>query len=106
MTVTKEELLQRIKKDILAVEPTAEIIMFGSRARGDAREDSDWDLFIIVDGKVDLERKHKLNSKLFQVDLDYEVTISPFLKSKIDWETPFYQASPLWYNVSEEGIYL
>lgn len=25
------------------------IILFGSRARGDAREDSDWDVFIVVD---------------------------------------------------------
>ncbi len=25
------------------------VILFGSRARGDAREDSDWDVFIVVD---------------------------------------------------------
>ena len=29
--------------------PDAEIILFGSRARGTARPDSDWDVLVIVD---------------------------------------------------------
>jgi len=33
------------------------IILFGSRAKGDAKEDSDWDFLVIVD--KDLDRKEK-----------------------------------------------
>ena len=29
----------------------AEVILFGSRARGDARVDSDWDILILIDGE-------------------------------------------------------
>jgi len=106
MLAKKEDLLSRIKSDILAIEPSAEIILFGSRARGDAREDSDWDLLVLVDGEVDRKRKKIFNSKMFRVDLDYETTISAFLKSNNEWATPFEQASPFYHNVKEEGIYI
>lgn len=45
----KEELLAEIKRRVLEKEPSAKIYLYGSRAGGDAREDSDWDLPILVD---------------------------------------------------------
>ena len=106
MLATREELLKRIKSDILAIEPSAEIILFGSRARGDAREASDWDVLVLVDGVVDRLRKEKLISYIYNIELEYEVCLSTFLKSKIEWETPFNQASALNNNIEEEGIHL
>ena len=38
------------------VPPHSEVILFGSRARGDARKDSDWDILILLDkDKIRLE---------------------------------------------------
>jgi len=36
------------------------IILFGSRARGDYSEDSDWDILIVTKKKLDKETKEKL----------------------------------------------
>jgi hypothetical protein len=36
-------LLRRVKQAVHAVEPDAEVILYGSRAREDARSESDWD---------------------------------------------------------------
>jgi predicted nucleotidyltransferase len=41
-----------------------EVWLFGSRARGDAREDSDFDLAVVVDK---LEDKYRLEAKLYGV---------------------------------------
>ena len=40
------------------------IILFGSRARGDFRENSDWDLLIIVSNELDLEDKRKISKEI------------------------------------------
>lgn len=46
----KEEILYAIKEVIAQVMPTgARVVLFGSQARNDAREDSDWDILILLD---------------------------------------------------------
>ena len=37
--------IQSLKRQIL---PNERLILFGSQARGDAREDSDWDLVVLL----------------------------------------------------------
>lgn len=42
----KQKILLQIKASVKELEPNSEIILFGSRARGDEREDSDWGIRI------------------------------------------------------------
>jgi len=53
-----EETLKAIKETILNVSKRHNVkidrvILFGSRARGDYREDSDWDILIVTEEKLD-----------------------------------------------------
>ena len=41
--MNREELLDQVKKAVRAVEPDAEIILYGSRSRGEFVAESDWD---------------------------------------------------------------
>ena len=38
--------IQALKRKLI---PAEKLILFGSQARGDAREDSDWDLLVLLD---------------------------------------------------------
>ena len=40
-------MLQRIKQNVQEVEADAEVWLYGSRARQDARRDSDWDVLVL-----------------------------------------------------------
>ena len=51
--VQRAELLERVKHAVHEVEPEADIVLYGSRARGDAHAESDWDFLILLDGEVD-----------------------------------------------------
>lgn len=45
----REEVLSRIHHIVHEANPKAEVFLFGSQARGDARADSDWDVLILLD---------------------------------------------------------
>lgn len=85
----KSEILDKIKETVRKIEPHAEIILFGSRARGDERKDSDWDLLILVPGSVDLKKEQKFRHALFMLEVQYGQAISTFAYSKGDWEKQY-----------------
>jgi predicted nucleotidyltransferase len=47
MAMTGEDLIEEVGRRLVAAAPGAEIILFGSRAHGEARPDSDLDLIVI-----------------------------------------------------------
>ncbi len=49
LKLIKETILNIAKKYNIEID---KIILFGSRARGDFKEDSDWDILIVIKNKV------------------------------------------------------
>ncbi len=101
-----EELRDPIKQAVCAVEPDAEIILYGSRARDDARPDSDWDLLILVDGVVDADREKAIRHRVYEVEWDEDEVLCSVICDREDWNSPLYRAMPFHQNVDREGIVL
>ena len=51
MKKSREEIRRSIKKKLASVSPDAKIILYGSRARGNARQDSDWNLLVVLNNE-------------------------------------------------------
>ncbi len=100
----REKILKKVKESVLKLEPSAEVILYGSRARNDFREYSDWDFLILVDGKVDTTRTDRIRHVLFEIELDTDQVISSIVRSRQDWNSPRYSVVPLRKNVEREGI--
>jgi len=99
-------IISRIKKSIHSKDPNAEAFLFGSRARGDARKDSDWDILILVDSdKVTNEIEDNFRDELFDIELDSGQIISTFIYPKNHWNS-MKKYSPLYHNVELDGIRL
>ena len=102
----KEELTERIKKAVLELEPSAEIILYGSRARNDYSEYSDWDFLVLVEGRVNNDRTDRIRRTLFEIELDTDQVISSIIRDRQEWNSPRYSVVPLRINIEQEGIRL
>jgi predicted nucleotidyltransferase len=99
-----KKLLDEIKKRVLQTEPDAKVILYGSYARGDANEESDLDLLILVDRDVlSYQDKVKITRPLYSLEVETGQIISPLVKTKHTWEDKYYYTS-LYFNIQKEGM--
>jgi len=98
------DLLRRCKQAIQKVTPEAEVILYGSRARGDAQEDSDYDLMVVIDGPVDMALKKKIIDYVYPLELESGAVLTLIVYNKQQWNLPPYRAMPLHKNVDRDGV--
>ena len=81
-------------------------MLYGSRARGDAKKDSDWDVLILIDKpRVTFKDEQVFRHNLYDLTLETGQSISAFVYSKKEWNTK-QSITPLYQNIKKEGIYL
>jgi predicted nucleotidyltransferase len=100
------ELLRRCKEAIIRVVPDANVILYGSRARGEADEYSDYDILVITSGPADIPMHEKMIESIFPLELDTGAVLTLIIYNRQQWNTPLYRAMPLHKNIDREGVLL
>lgn len=98
-----EALLARVRRTIEEIEPGAQVVLFGSRARGEATADSDWDLLILLDGLVSPERAAIVREQLAGLGRTSGALFSAVIHGKDAWRSARLRATPFHENVTREG---
>lgn len=106
--------LNELKAKIYERFPDSEIILYGSKARGDSDEESDIDLLILINyppqdweaGDIDSNLERQIRDISFDLELKYEVVFNILIESKQYWDTPLANAMPIHWNIENEGVYI
>ncbi len=106
LTRADEEALREIKRIVLEEAErlgirVEKVILFGSRARGEAREDSDWDILVIVSDRAS-DKSLKMLRRSLYIKLDLPVDIITIRWSR--WVRHRYMPGTIAYEASREGI--
>jgi len=95
--------LDKIKSAVAGIDSSAEVYVYGSRARGDERSDSDLDILILIDSGADLAREKLFRHRLYEIELEEGIALSTMVNNKSDWNLRHWM-TPLYKNIAKEGI--
>ena len=97
------DILKEIKRIVLEQDPTAKIYLYGSRAKGSASKESDWDLLILLNrNKITADIERSITYPLYDLEFETGELISPMVYSENEWNTK-YRITPFYRNVMNEG---
>lgn len=102
----RERIIEKILELSRSKYPDAEIYLYGSQARGDAKPLSDWDLLILLNAEsISFSMETEIMDELYNIELETGQIISPMIYPKKEWTTK-YKITPLYQNIRKEGIRL
>ena len=104
--ISKENILSRIQTMGKQILPEgSNLWLYGSRARGDYRPESDWDLIVLVDKqKQQLQDFDKYAYPFVEMGWEMGEEINPMLYTRSEWENR--HVTPFYHNVENEKIVL
>lgn len=83
--------------------PIVNVILFGSKARGDADVHSDIDLLLISSKALHWRDEKAVVETLFDIGIQYDVIFSPIFASSEEWDHGLFKEFPIYDAITREG---
>ena len=105
-SIGRKAIADGIVKVLRNAAPTdSRAILFGSRARGDARSDSDWDVLILLNKeKITHRDMDEISYPIRCLGWEMDEIINPIMYTEQEWQSKSF--TPFFKNVMKEGIVL
>lgn len=98
-------IISSVKEIVFKYDPNATVTLFGSRARGDFHEESDWDFLVTTDfDERDETLKDQVRKEiLYKVEFTTFQHVATIFHNKKVWNED-YGITNLFESIAEEGI--
>ena len=103
MSITEQRIIDKVKNGIFSIDKNARIILFGSRARGSYRPESDWDFLVLTQKEINPGYRMDIIDKMLNVELEENISIQIVPKNMDDWQK-LYSVTALYKNIAEDGV--
>lgn len=105
LTLQEKQALIHLQQRLALVFQLSELIIFGSKARGDYDEWSDLDVLVLVEDEKNWHNRELLSDTVFEINLQYGTQLTCILENAAEWRS---EKDSIWLplkdNIVEEGI--
>ena len=106
MPIDYQTMLCKIKQNVHETDPMAQVLLYGSRARGEARDDSDWDVLVLSPkDKLDFKEEERFMDHICDLMVETGQVIQLFAYGQKDWHER-HSMTPFYHSVQAEAIRL
>jgi predicted nucleotidyltransferase len=84
--------------------PVEKVILYGSKARGDADEDSDIDLLLVTSRPIHWRERKAIIDALFDIEMDHDAMISIMIVTVQEWSEGIFTAFPIYQEIMRDGV--
>ncbi|MCX6251609.1 MAG: nucleotidyltransferase domain-containing protein [Bacteroidetes bacterium] len=104
MSSDEQIILNRIIRVVNRTAPDSEIYLYGSRARQEAKQWSDWDLLILLNtNNISFGFETKFMDEFYDLEVETGEIFSPLIYTKTEWNE-HHSITPLFEKIQKEGI--
>ena len=103
LAANEEKALRELREELFAKYPIINLRLYGSKVRGEGREDSDLDVMIEIP-KYDWAMVAEIDEVIYRINLKYDVFISALVFGKDELEEGPMSEAPIYKVIQREGI--
>ena len=104
LTANERQAIEAAAATLRARFPVTDLVLYGSKARGDSEPESDIDLLVLTSRPLDAEEQQRLWSDLHDISMRFDVLLSSLTVEARSWREGVHWVLPIHAEVEREGV--